>query len=69
MNNNDKLKMVNSFKYMTKITESTNNNQPTLKIKETEIKTVVPLKYLGNFWRSLDLPLINCKIELNFLSC
>ena len=23
-----------------------------------------PLKYLGNFWRSLDIPLINCKITL-----
>ena len=26
----------------------------------------VPLKYLSNFWRSLEMPLINCKIELNF---
>ena len=24
----------------------------------------VPLKYLSNFWRSLQMPLINCKIEL-----
>ena len=24
----------------------------------------VPLKYLNNFWRSLEMPLINCKIEL-----
>ena len=26
---------------------------------------VVPLKYLSNFWNSLDLPLINCKIEID----
>ena len=26
---------------------------------------VVPLKYLSNFWRSLDLPLINCETEIN----
>ena len=26
---------------------------------------VVPLKYLSNFSRSLEMPLINCKIELN----
>ena len=26
---------------------------------------VVPLKYLINFWRSLDLPLINCEIEVD----
>ena len=24
----------------------------------------VPLKYLSNFWRSLQMPLIKCKIEL-----
>ena len=28
------------------------------------IKIVVSLKYLSNFWRSLNIPLINCKIEL-----
>ena len=27
-------------------------------------KVVVPLKYLSNFWRSLEMPLINCKIHL-----
>ena len=30
-----------------------------------EAEVVVPLKYLGNFWRSLDLPLINFEIELD----
>ena len=25
----------------------------------------VLLKYLSNFWRSLEMPLINCKVELN----
>ena len=34
-----------------------------IKIKRTEV--VVPIKYLSNFWRSLDLPLIECKIELD----
>ena len=24
----------------------------------------VPLKYLSNFYRSLEMPLLNCKIEL-----
>ena len=28
--------------------------------------TVVPLKCLSNFWRSLEMPLINCKVELKF---
>ena len=29
------------------------------------VKTDVTLKYLSNFWRSLEIPLINCKIELS----
>ena len=28
-------------------------------------KIAVPLKYLSNFWRSLEMPLINCKFELS----
>ena len=24
----------------------------------------LPLKYLSNFWRSLEMPLVNCKTEL-----
>ena len=24
---------------------------------------MVPLKYLSNFWRTLEMPLINCEIE------
>ena len=33
--------------------------------KKEGVKIIVPLKYLGNFWRSLEMPLINCKIELS----
>ena len=29
------------------------------------VKIVVPLIYLSNFFRSLEIPLINCKIKLN----
>ena len=29
------------------------------------VKVVVQLKYLSNFFRSLEMPLINCKIKLN----
>ena len=34
-------------------------------IARRSVKVVVPLKYLSNFFRSLEMPLINCKIELN----
>ena len=33
--------------------------------KKEGVKIAVPLKYLSNFWRSLEMPLINCKIELS----
>ena len=29
------------------------------------VKIALLLKYLSNFWRSLEMPLINCKIELS----
>ena len=32
------------------------------------VKIVVPLKYLSNFWRTLEMPLINCEIILD-LTC
>ena len=28
------------------------------------VETMVPLKYLRNFWRTLEMPLINCAINL-----
>ena len=28
------------------------------------LKIVVPLRYLSSFWRSLEIPLINCKVHL-----
>ena len=34
-------------------------------ITKGSVKVVVPLKYLSNFFRSLEMPLINCKIKLN----
>ena len=30
---------------------------------DTEV--VVPLKYLSNLWKFLDLPMVNCEIELD----
>ena len=33
-------------------------------LTKSGVKIVVPLKYLSHFWRSLNIPLINCEIEL-----
>ena len=32
--------------------------------KTKDVEIVVPLKYLSNFWRTLNMPLINCEINL-----
>ena len=29
-----------------------------------EVEIAVPLKYLGNFWNSLNIPLVNCEVSL-----
>ena len=36
--------------------------------QKKRLQIVVLLKYLSNFWRSLEVPLINCKVELS-LNC
>ena len=47
------------------------NNSSSFKYKSSSItnrycvKIVVPLKYFSNFWGSLEMPLINCKVELS----
>ena len=30
------------------------------------VEIAVPLKYLSNFWRTLEIPLINCELNLIF---
>ena len=49
-----------SFKYKANLIGNTENNGT-----KNGVKIAVPLKYLSNFWRSLEIPLINCKIELS----
>ena len=51
-----------SFKYKVKLL-----GNPVLdgNIAKRSVKVVVPLKYLSNFFRSPEIPLINCKIKLN----
>ena len=29
-----------------------------------EVELTIPLKYLGNFWRALNIPLISCEVSL-----
>ena len=48
-----------SFKSKIKITGKTPNND-----NEKDVEIMVPLKYLSNFWRTLEMPLINCEVNL-----
>ena len=49
-----------SFNFKTEITGQTDNNG---RIDNLEI--MVPLKYLSNFWRTLEMSLIKCEVNLN----
>ena len=49
-----------SFDYKTEITGSLDAGED----EKEDVTIAIPLKYLGNFWRSLDIPLINCEITL-----
>ena len=51
---------VECFKYKTNIIGKTPEDNDSL----TDVKVVILLKHLSNFWRALSIPLINCKIEL-----
>ena len=69
-----------SFKYKTSITGSTYNVDARItddagnqvnntaydahKSGKKEVEIAVPLKYLSNFWRTLNMPLFNCKVSL-----
>ena len=50
-----------SFDYKANFKENgvTHNN-----LTKNNVKVVVPLKHLSNFWRHLDIPLIHCEDEL-----
>ena len=56
---NDNIADSESFKSKVKITGKTPADRNT---KNVEI--IVPLKYLSNFWRTLEMPLINCEVNL-----
>ena len=56
--NFDAANATDSFNFKTKITGQTDNNR---RIDNVEIM-VPSLKYLSNFWRTLEMLLINCEV-------
>ena len=59
-NINYSIKDSKSFDYKTSITRKSEGNN----VEKNDVKIVVPLKYLRNFWRTLDMPLIRCEVSL-----
>ena len=59
----DNLTDSESFKSKTKIT----GNSPVHGNKK-DIEIIVPLKYSSTFWKTLEMPLINCEVNL-ILTC
>ena len=49
-----------SFKHKASIVGKTPEDNDSL----TNAKVIIPLKHLSNFWRALNIPLINCEVEL-----
>ena len=45
---------LSSFKYKSSLIANING-----------VKIAAPLKYLSNFWRTLEMPVVNCKVEFS----
>ena len=56
---NDNLTDSEVFKSKIKITGNTSADGNT-----EDVEIIVPLKYLSNFWKTLEMPLINCEVNL-----
>ena len=56
---NDSLIDSESFKSKIKIT-----GKAPVAGNEKDVEIMVPLKYLSNFWRTIEMSLINCEVNL-----
>ena len=71
-NNFGNIKVINTntFQYKNKITGNTYNvnagaqGYDVNKNSTQKVELDIPLKYLGNFWRALNIPLISCEVSL-----
>ena len=58
---NDNIADSKSFKNKIKTTGKTPNDGNT-----RDVEIIIPLKYLSNFWRTVEMLLINCEVNLIF---
>ena len=56
---NNNLTDSESLKFKIKIIGNTPND-----FNKKNVEIIVPLKYLSNFWRTIEMPLINCEVNL-----
>ena len=56
---NNNLTDSESLKFKIKIIRNTPND-----FNKKNVEIIVPLKYLSNFWRTIEMPLINCEVNL-----
>ena len=60
----------NTFKYKNKITRNTYDvaegadGHDANRVGKQDVELAIPFKYLGNFWRALNIPLISCEVFL-----
>ena len=59
---NRPLILKNNAPFISSITRIIINNTNNAGTKDIEL--AIPLKYLGNFWRALNIPLISCEVSL-----
>ena len=55
----DNLEDSELFKFKVKITGKTPDDD-----NEKDVEIMVPLKYLSNSWRTIEMPLVNCEVNL-----
>ena len=58
-NPNDNIADSKSSKFKVKITGETPDDG-----NKKDVEIIIPLKYLSNFWTTLEMPLINCEVNL-----
>ena len=69
-NANNNVVSSNAFQYKNKVTGNTYNiaagaaGHDANKVGKQDVELAIPLKYLANFWRALNIPLISCEVSL-----
>ena len=56
--------VTDSLYFKTKITGQTAANNNGNIAGRADVEIMVPLKYVSNFWKTLEMPLIDCEVKL-----